>query len=104
MHFLVTPAKLLNSLNNYALESLQIYLRLMKFSSFFQKKEKKKEKKKRKKDRKEGKETKDKKERRPFDREQDLKTNYFDDAMKRSVIKKASGISSRFGKGAQQYL
>jgi len=43
-------------------------------------------------------------ERRPFDRDQDLGVNKFDDARRKLMIKKSAEISSRFSSGAQKYL
>lgn len=43
-------------------------------------------------------------ERRPFDRELDLKTNRFDDAMRKQMIKKSQQLNSRFGHGSQQFI
>ncbi|KAJ2943797.1 hypothetical protein O0L34_g8117 [Tuta absoluta] len=59
----------------------------------------KKLKKKKKKDEKE-----DKAERRPFSRDVDLQVNRFDEAQKRSIIKKAQDLDSRFGRGEAKYL
>ncbi|KAI5631214.1 hypothetical protein NE865_16075 [Phthorimaea operculella] len=59
----------------------------------------KKLKKKKKKDEKEG-----KAERRPFSRDVDLQVNRFDEAQKRSIIKKAQDLDSRFGRGEAKYL
>ena len=55
---------------------------------FFQKKNKKDEK----------------SERRPFDREIDLQVNRFDEAQKKSIIKKAQQLDTRFGAGKSKYL
>ncbi|KAI0233946.1 GPALPP motifs-containing protein 1 [Lamellibrachia satsuma] len=56
-------------------------------------KEKKKEKKKQRKEKKEEK----KLARRPFDRELDMQVNRFDDAQKKSIIKKSQLLNTRFG-------
>ncbi|XP_028028281.1 DNA ligase 1 [Bombyx mandarina] len=61
-----------------------------------QKKLKKKKKKEEKED--------DKKERRPFSRDVDLQVNRFDEAQKRSIIKKAQDLNNRFSKGEAKYL
>lgn len=42
--------------------------------------------------------------RRPFSRDTDLKVNRFDEAQKRSVIKKAQLLDTRFGSGQSKYL
>lgn len=42
--------------------------------------------------------------RRPFSRDNDLKVNRFDEAQKRSVIKKAQLLDTRFGSGQSKYL
>lgn len=42
--------------------------------------------------------------RRPFDRNLDLQVNRFDEAQKKSVIKKAQLLDSRFSSGASKYL
>lgn len=42
--------------------------------------------------------------RRPFDRDNDLKVNRFDEAQKRSVLKKAQLLDTRFGSGQSKYL
>lgn len=42
--------------------------------------------------------------RRPFDRDNDLKVNRFDEAQKRSVIKKAQLLDTRFGSGQSKFL
>lgn len=46
----------------------------------------------------------EKAERRPFSRDTDLKVNRFDEAQKRSVIKKAQLLDTRFGSGQSKYL
>ncbi|XP_023940177.2 peptidyl-prolyl cis-trans isomerase G [Bicyclus anynana] len=46
----------------------------------------------------------EKKERRPFSRDQDLQVNRFDEAQKRSIIKKAQGLNTRFSSGEAKYL
>ncbi|XP_045760448.1 glutamic acid-rich protein isoform X1 [Maniola jurtina] len=46
----------------------------------------------------------EKKERRPFSRDQDLQINRFDEAQKKSIIKKAQGLNSRFSSGEAKYL
>ncbi|RVE49420.1 hypothetical protein evm_005932 [Chilo suppressalis] len=46
----------------------------------------------------------DKKERRPFSRDVDLQVNRFDEAQKRSIIKKAQGLDTRFSRGEAKYL
>lgn len=43
-------------------------------------------------------------ERRPFSREVDLQTNRFDEAQKRSIIKKAQLLDSRFSSGESKFL
>ncbi|XP_013167090.1 PREDICTED: GPALPP motifs-containing protein 1 [Papilio xuthus] len=60
----------------------------------------KKIKKKKKKDDKED----EKPERRPFSRDVDLQVNRFDEAQKRSIIKKAQELDSRFSRGEAKYL
>ncbi|XP_050673370.1 GPALPP motifs-containing protein 1 isoform X2 [Leptidea sinapis] len=50
------------------------------------------------------KESEDKKERRPFSRDVDLQVNRFDEAQKKSIIKKAQGLNSRFSAGEAKYL
>ncbi|CAB3231398.1 unnamed protein product [Arctia plantaginis] len=45
-----------------------------------------------------------KKERRPFSRDVDLQVNRFDEAQKKSIIKKAQDLNTRFGKGEAKYL
>ncbi|KAF6209973.1 hypothetical protein GE061_015728 [Apolygus lucorum] len=45
-----------------------------------------------------------KEERRPFSREVDLQTNRFDEAQKKSIIKKAQLLDSRFSRGESKYL
>ncbi|XP_075983632.1 uncharacterized protein LOC142981523 [Anticarsia gemmatalis] len=45
-----------------------------------------------------------KKERRPFSRDVDLQVNRFDEAQKKSIIKKAQDLNSRFGRGEAKYL
>lgn len=42
--------------------------------------------------------------RRPFSRDTDLKVNRFDEAQKRSVMKKAQLLDTRFGSGQSKYL
>ena len=42
--------------------------------------------------------------RRDFDREADLKVNRFDDAMKKSVIKRSQQLGSRFETGASKFM
>ncbi|KAK3095399.1 hypothetical protein FSP39_014190 [Pinctada imbricata] len=42
--------------------------------------------------------------RRPFDRETDLEVNKFDDAQRKSIIKKSQNLNSRFGHGKTQFL
>ncbi|XP_033759990.1 GPALPP motifs-containing protein 1-like [Pecten maximus] len=44
------------------------------------------------------------KERRPFDRDIDLQANRFDDAQKKSIIKKSQKLNSRFGHGSTEFL
>lgn len=46
----------------------------------------------------------EKKERRPFSRDQDLQVNRFDEAQKKSIIKKAQHLDSRFSRGEAKYL
>uniref|UniRef100_A0A1E1W792 DUF3752 domain-containing protein n=1 Tax=Pectinophora gossypiella TaxID=13191 RepID=A0A1E1W792_PECGO len=60
----------------------------------------KKLKKKKKKDEKED----GKSERRPFSREVDLQVNRFDEAQKKSIIKKAQELNTRFGRGEAKFL
>lgn len=72
---------------------------LMDMHSKKQKKKKKKEKKEKKK-RKERGEKEEKASRRPFDRDTDLKVNRFDDAQRKSIIKKSQVLNTRFSKGA----
>lgn len=43
-------------------------------------------------------------ERRPFNRENDLKVNRFDNAQKAAVLKKAQLLDTRFGSGESKYL
>lgn len=43
-------------------------------------------------------------ERRPFSRDTDLKVNRFDDAQKKSILKKAQLLDTRFGSGQSKYL
>ena len=64
-----------------------------------QKKEKKKEKKEKKK-RKEKGEKEEKVSRRPFDRDNDLQVNKFDDAQRKLMIQKSQVLNTRFSKGA----
>ncbi|CAG9782890.1 unnamed protein product [Diatraea saccharalis] len=45
-----------------------------------------------------------KSERRPFSRDVDLQVNRFDEAQKKSIIKKAQGLDSRFSRGEAKYL
>lgn len=42
--------------------------------------------------------------RRPFDRAVDLKVNKFDDAQKKSIMKKAQLLDTRFSSGGAKYL
>ncbi|XP_068628267.1 NKAP family protein CG6066 [Battus philenor] len=60
----------------------------------------KKLKKKKKKDEKEA----EKPERRPFSRDVDLQVNRFDEAQKKSIIKKAQALDTRFSRGEAKYL
>ena len=54
---------------------------------------------------KKAKEDKDKPvERRPFDREVDLKVNQFDEARKKSMLKKAAQLDNRFSRGGSKFL
>lgn len=46
----------------------------------------------------------DKKERPPFSRDVDLQVNRFDEAQKKSIIKKAQGLNTRFSSGEAKYL
>ena len=80
-----------------------------------EKKKRDKKEKKEKKRRKEKKEKKDKKdrkdkthtvktERRPFDRDEDLKVNRFDNAMRKNLIKKSAVLNTRFGHGEKQFI
>ena len=43
-------------------------------------------------------------ERRPFDRDQDLQVNRFDEAQKKAMLKKAAKLDSRFSSGGSKYL
>lgn len=43
-------------------------------------------------------------ERRPFSRDTDLKVNRFDEAQKKSILKKAQLLDTRFGSGQQRFL
>lgn len=43
-------------------------------------------------------------ERRPFSRDMDLQVNRFDEAQKKSIIKKAQGLNTRFSRGEAKYL
>ncbi|XP_030027076.2 GPALPP motifs-containing protein 1 [Manduca sexta] len=61
--------------------------------------QKKLKKKKKKEDKEDG-----KKERRPFSREVDMQVNRFDEAQKKSIIKKAQDLDGRFSKGEAKYL
>lgn len=45
-----------------------------------------------------------KKERRPFSRDVDLQVNRFDEAQKKSIIKKAQDLNCRFSRGEAKYL
>lgn len=45
-----------------------------------------------------------KEERRPFDREKDLQVTRFDDAQRKSVIKRSQELGSRFGNSSMQFL
>ncbi|XP_059049101.1 serine/threonine-protein kinase prpf4B [Achroia grisella] len=45
-----------------------------------------------------------KKERRPFSRDVDLQVNRFDEAQKKSIIKKAQNLNTRFSRGEAKYL
>ncbi|XP_063393697.1 splicing factor, arginine/serine-rich 19 [Cydia fagiglandana] len=49
-------------------------------------------------------EKEEKQERRPFSRDVDLQVNRFDEAQKKSVIKKAQLLDSRFSRGEAKYL
>ena len=49
------------------------------------------------------KESGEKAERVPFSRETDLQVNRFDEAQRKSVLKKAAQLDSRFGHGSQKY-
>ena len=69
------------------------------------KKEKKKDKKKSKDKKKEKKKDNgDKTERRAFSREEDLKVNRFDDAMRKKLIKKSAELNTKFGHGGQKFI
>ncbi|XP_072935840.1 uncharacterized protein [Epargyreus clarus] len=46
----------------------------------------------------------EKKERRPFNRDIDLQANRFDEAQKKSIIKKAQDLNSRFSRGEAKFL
>ncbi|XP_013193187.2 NKAP family protein CG6066 [Amyelois transitella] len=61
--------------------------------------QKKLKKKKKKEEKEEG-----KKERRPFSRDVDLQVNRFDDAQKKSIIKKAQELDTRFSRGEAKFL
>nr|XP_021183270.2 peptidyl-prolyl cis-trans isomerase G [Helicoverpa armigera] len=61
--------------------------------------QKKLKKKKKKEEREDG-----KKERRPFSRDVDLQVNRFDEAQKKSIIKKAQDLDGRFSRGEAKYL
>ncbi|KAM3966562.1 uncharacterized protein ACR2FA_012096 [Aphomia sociella] len=61
--------------------------------------QKKLKKKKKKDDKEDG-----KKERRPFSRDVDLQVNRFDDAQKKSIIKKSQELNTRFSRGEAKYL
>ncbi|XP_038209276.1 GPALPP motifs-containing protein 1-like [Zerene cesonia] len=50
------------------------------------------------------KESEEKKERRPFSRDVDLQVNRFDEAQKKSIIKKAQDLNSRFSQGEAKFL
>ncbi|CAH4017811.1 zinc finger CCCH domain-containing protein 13 [Pieris brassicae] len=50
------------------------------------------------------KEIEDKKERRPFSRDVDLQVNKFDEAQKKSIIKKAQDLNTRFSRGDAKFL
>ncbi|CAG4923853.1 unnamed protein product [Colias eurytheme] len=50
------------------------------------------------------KESEDKKERRPFSRDVDLQVNRFDEAQKKSIIKKAQDLNTRFSSGEAKFL
>ncbi|CAK1548428.1 unnamed protein product [Leptosia nina] len=50
------------------------------------------------------KEIEEKKERRPFSRDVDLQVNRFDEAQKKSIIKKAQDLNTRFSRGDAKYL
>lgn len=50
------------------------------------------------------KEEEEKKERRPFSRDVDLQVNRFDEAQKKSIIKKAQDLNTRFSRGDAKYL
>lgn len=43
-------------------------------------------------------------ERRPFSRDTDLQVNRFDEAQKKSILKKAQLLDTRFGSGQSKYL
>ncbi|KAJ8734883.1 hypothetical protein PYW08_014133 [Mythimna loreyi] len=62
------------------------------------------QKKLKKKKKKEEKEDGGKKERRPFSRDVDLQVNRFDEAQKKSIIKKAQDLDGRFSRGEAKYL
>lgn len=55
---------------------------------------------------KEGKKTEEDKpqERRPFDRDLDLQANKFDEAQKKSIIRKSQNLNKRFGHGSTEFL
>jgi Protein of unknown function (DUF3752) len=50
------------------------------------------------------KEKDEKPERRPFNRDTDLSANKFDEARKKSAIKKAQLLDMRFSSGGKKYL
>ena len=73
------------------------------------KKEEKEKKRRKEKEKKNKKDRKDKAltvktERRPFDRDEDLKVNRFDNAMRKNLIKKSAVLNTRFGHGEKQFI
>jgi len=53
---------------------------------------------------KKNKDTKEKPERRVFSRETDLSVNHFDEARKKTLMKKAQLLDTRFSSGHSKYL
>jgi Protein of unknown function (DUF3752) len=44
------------------------------------------------------------KERKPFDRDEDLKTNQLDDARRKALIKRSQELNSKFSIGSKKFL